>query len=102
MEVTHSIRYIRRIKVMNCHTLVSPGIGATVVTFEPFKVFMRLDFPTFGYPISPTLICFRSLCRDENCRRRDMSWPLPKELVIEEWNAKVGTSFDKWRTHAAW
>jgi hypothetical protein len=31
-----------------------------------------------------------------------MSDPLPKELVMDAWKAKVGYSLDRARTHAAW
>ena len=35
--------------VMYCHTLVSPGIGATLHTFFFLKVLITELFPTFGY-----------------------------------------------------
>lgn len=40
------------------------------------------DFPVFGYPMKPTLICLRSECREENWRSSAMSEPLPKEFVM--------------------
>lgn len=69
---------------MYCHTLVSPGIGATVQTFffrtaavscsdlrwtglrlylGDIRVLMIEDFPVFGYPMKPTEICFRFECK---------------------------------------
>lgn len=48
------------------------------------------DFPVFGYPMKPTDICLRSECKAENCRRREISEPFPKEFVIEAWKASVG------------
>lgn len=51
---------------MYCQTLVSPGMGATVQTFFFLSVLMMLDFPTFGYPMKPTEICFLSEWRTEN------------------------------------
>jgi hypothetical protein len=61
-----------------------------VQTFLFRNVLIIDDFPVLGYPIKPTDTCFRSECRDENCRRRAMSEPFPNELVIEAWKARVG------------
>ena len=61
-----SIKKTRRINVMYCHTFVSPGTGAALQTIFFFKVLITEDFPTFGYPIKPTDICFFSLCNCEN------------------------------------
>ena len=41
-----------------CQTFVSPGIGATLQTLVFLRVLITELFPTFGYPINPTLICF--------------------------------------------
>ena len=76
--------------VMYCHTFVSPGIGATVQTFFFRSVLIMEDFPVFGYPIKPTETCLRSEWREENWRRREMREPLPKEFVMDAWNASVG------------
>lgn len=48
------------------------------------------DFPVLGYPMNPTEICFLSEWREENWRRSEMREPLPKEFVIDAWNARVG------------
>ena len=40
--------------------------------------------------MKPTEICLRSEWREENCRRSWMREPLPKEFVMEAWNARVG------------
>ena len=85
-----SIKYIRFISVIYCQILVSPGIGATVHTFFFRNVLMIEDLPVLGYPMKPTEICFRSEWRDENWRRREIREPLPKELVMDAWNASVG------------
>ena len=85
-----SIRYIRRVRVMYCQTLVSPGIGATLQTLPFLSVFMTLLLPTLGYPIKPTDICFLSECSCENCRSSWIRDPLPKEWFGDAWNAKVG------------
>lgn len=37
----------------------------------------------------------------ENCRRRLIKDPFPKDLLMEAWNARQGCSFDSNRTHAA-
>lgn len=42
------MRYIRFINVMYCHTLVSPGIGATVQTFFFLRVLIIEDLPVLG------------------------------------------------------
>ena len=89
-------------RVMYCQTFVSPGIGATVQTRFFRKVLMMLDFPVFGYPMRPTDICLREECSELNCRNNVISEPLPKEFVIEAWNANVGYSFDNIRTHCAY
>lgn len=52
--------------------------------------------------MNPTETCCRSECRDENCLRSWIREPLPKELLIEAWNARVGWSLDRCRTQAAW
>lgn len=93
-----SIRYIRRVNVMYCQTLmrdeiqitltivylivrtfVSPGTGATRQTLPLLSVLITLLFPTFGYPTKPTEICFLSECSCENCLSSCMSEPFPKE-----------------------
>lgn len=86
---------------MYCHTLVSPGIGATVHTFFFRKVLMIEDLPVLGYPMNPTEICLRSECKEENCLNNWIKEPLPKEFVMDAWNASVGRDFDKCLTHAA-
>ena len=43
------MRNTRFIKVIYCHTLVSPGTGAALHTAFFFKALMTDDFPTFGY-----------------------------------------------------
>lgn len=43
-----SIKYIRFISVMYCHTFVSPGMGAMVQTFFLRSVLMMEDFPVLG------------------------------------------------------
>lgn len=70
-------------------------MGATVATFFAFRVLIKLDFPQFGYPMMPTEICFLSRCKDEYCLRSDISWPFPKGLLTDAWNARVGTSRDR-------
>lgn len=42
-------------------TFVSPAIGATLQTFLERRVLITELFPTFGYPMKPTLICFLSV-----------------------------------------
>lgn len=76
-------------------------MGATVQTRFFRNVFMMDDLPVFGYPMKPTEICFREEWRVENCRSRVMREPLPKEFVMDAWNASVGYSLDKSRTHWA-
>jgi hypothetical protein len=71
-------------------TLVSPGIGATLHTFPLLSVLMTLLFPTLGYPINPTDICFLSECNWENCRKSWIKVPLPKLWFGEAWKAIVG------------
>lgn len=93
--------YIRFIKLTYCHTLVSPGMGATVHTFFLSKVLIMDDFPVFGPPTRPTEICFLSECKLENCLRSWMREPLPNELVMLAWNARVGYSLERCRTQAA-
>jgi hypothetical protein len=73
---------MRFINVMYCQTFVSPGIGAVVHTFFLRRVLMIEDFPVFGYPIKPTEICFRELCKEENCRSREIRVPFPKLFVM--------------------
>ena len=80
-------------------TFVSPGIGATFTTFFAFSVLMMELLPTFGYPINPTEICFLSTCSLPNWRRMLISGPLPKELVMEAWKARVGYSALSMATH---
>lgn len=70
-------------------------------TFFFRSVLMMEDLPVFGYPMKPTEICLRSEWSDENCRRSWIREPLPKEFVIEAWKARVGYSFERWRTHDA-
>ncbi len=84
---------------MYCHTLVSPAIGATLHTFFFLNALMTELLPVFGYPINPTLICFRSLCSLPNCRKSWMRAPLPNGFVRLAWNAKVGCSWDKIAIH---
>ena len=52
-----SIRKIRFIRAIYCHTFVSPGIGAALQHFLPIKELITLDLPVFGYPMTPTDIC---------------------------------------------
>ena len=87
---------------MYCQTLVSPGIGATVHTFFFRRVLIILDLPVLGYPIKPTEICLRAEWRDENWRRSWIREPLPKELVMEAWKARVGYSLERERTQEAY
>lgn len=47
-EETHCNLLILFINEMYCHTLVSPGIGATVQTFFFFRVLMMELLPTLG------------------------------------------------------
>lgn len=51
--------------------------------------------------MKPTEICRLSECSAENCRRREIKDPLPKELLMEAWKASVGYSFESNRTHEA-
>lgn len=60
------------------------------------------DFPVLGYPINPTDTCLRSECRAENWRRSWIKDPLPNELLMEAWKARVGWSLDNARTQAAY
>jgi hypothetical protein len=46
---------------MYCQVLVIPGIGATLQQAVFIRELITDDFPTFGYPINPTLIDFFSL-----------------------------------------
>jgi len=46
---------------MYYQTLVYPGIGADLHTPLDLIVLITDDFPTFGYPINPTLTVFLSL-----------------------------------------
>lgn len=92
---------MRFINVTYCQTFVSPAIGATLHTFFLRRVFIIEDLPVFGYPMSPTLICFRSEWRAENWRSIWIKEPLPNELFTDAWKARVGNSFDSARTHAA-
>jgi hypothetical protein len=80
---------------MYCQILVSPGIGAVLQTTFLRNVFIMEDFPVFGYPMKPTETCFLSEWRSANCRSKAIKEPLPKEFVIDEWNAKVGFSLDR-------
>lgn len=89
-------------RVIYCHTFVSPGMGATVHTFFFFRVLMILDFPTFGYPIKPTDICFLSEWRTENCRSSWIKAPFPKELLIDACIAIVGADRERCLTHRAY
>lgn len=95
------MRKIRRIRVIYCQTFVSPGIGATLQTFFLRRVLIILDLPVFGYPMSPTETCFRSLCRTENWRSSWMREPFPNEFVMEAWKARVGYSLERRRTQEA-
>jgi len=72
-----------------------------VQTFFFRRVLMMEDLPELGYPIRPTEICFLSLWRVENCRRSWIREPLPKELVIEAWKARVGYDLERRRTQEA-
>ena len=96
-----SMRYIRFINVIYCHTFVSPGIGAVVHTFFLRRVLIIEDFPVLGYPMKPTEICFLELCRDENCRNNEINVPFPKLFVRLAWKARVGYSCDRIFTHLA-
>ena len=48
---------------MYCHTLVSPGTGATLQTFFVRSVLITLLLPTLGYPTKPTEMACLSLAR---------------------------------------
>jgi hypothetical protein len=61
-----------------------------VQTFFFLSVLMILLFPTFGYPIRPTEICFLSEWRTENCRKSWIKDPFPNELLMDAWKAMVG------------
>ena len=65
-------------------------MGATVQTFFLRRVLMMDDLPVLGYPMNPMEICLRSECSEENWRRSCMRDPLPKEFVMDAWNASVG------------
>ena len=52
-------------------------------TFFFLSVLMILLFPTFGYPIRPTEICFLSEWRTENCRKSWIKDPFPNELLMD-------------------
>lgn len=95
------MRYIRRVRVMYCHTLVSPGIGAVLHTGFFRNVLIMDDLPELGYPMKPAEICLRSAWRMANWRRRAMSEPLPKEFVMLAWKARVGYSSDNNFTQVA-
>mmetsp|Transcript_8104 Transcript_8104/g.23309 ORF Transcript_8104/g.23309 Transcript_8104/m.23309 type:complete len:207 (-) Transcript_8104:219-839(-) len=88
-----SMRDIRLKSVTYCQILVSPGMGATLQLFLEMRVLMTLDFPTLGYPTTPTLICFLSSWSFPNCRNMLIKAPLPKACVNDAWNAIVGLSF---------
>ena len=77
-------------------------MGAVLQTTFLRKVFIMEDFPVLGYPMKPTETCFLSEWRIANWRNNAIKEPLPKEFVIDAWNAKVGCSFDKCRTHVAY
>lgn len=50
----------------------------------------------------PMEISFRSLAWSvENCLRRLIKDPFPKDLLMEAWNARQGCSLDSNRTQAA-
>lgn len=84
------MRYILLVKVIYCQTLVSPGIGAALHTFFSFKVFITLDFPTFGYPTNPILIFFLSRWKISNCLNKFMRDPFPNGFVMDDLKAMVG------------
>lgn len=52
--------------------------------------------------MKPTEICFLSECNEENWRRSWIREPLPNELLIEAWKARVGQSLDNVATHRAY
>ena len=79
---------------MYCHTLVSPGIGATLHTFLDRNVLMTDDLPTFGYPTKPTDIYCLSVLILASCRKSPRRDPLPNGLLMEAWKAMVGYSLD--------
>merc|ERR1712226_424988 len=81
---------IRLNKDTYCQIFVSPGMGATLQDFFDKSVFMTELLPTFGYPMTPTDICFLSSCSFPNCRRRLIRAPFPKACVMEAWKAIVG------------
>mmetsp|Transcript_1816 Transcript_1816/g.2433 ORF Transcript_1816/g.2433 Transcript_1816/m.2433 type:complete len:308 (-) Transcript_1816:224-1147(-) len=87
-----SMRDMRLKRDMYCHILVSPGMGATLHDFLEMRVLMTDDFPTLGYPTTPTLISFLSSWSLPNCRRRAMRAPFPKACVMLAWKAMVGRS----------
>ena len=64
---------------------------------------MEFSWRSTYYPIMPMEISFLSLAwRVENCRRRLIKDPFPKDLLMEAWNARQGCSFDSNRTQAAY
>ena len=90
---------MRLVSVIYYQTLVSPGIGALLQTFFYFKELIMEDFPTFGYPMKPTLMCFLSLCKLSNYLSRLIKDPFPKGLFKEAWYASVGYSLLRYLSH---
>src|SRR5690349_9897422 len=86
---------------VNDVTFVSPGTGATVHTFFWRTVLIMELFPVFGYPMNPTEICFLSAWSLLNWRSNWIKEPLPKELLMLAWKARVGYSLERTFTHLA-
>lgn len=51
----------------SCIDLVKPGVAPTLTTWHLFKLLMRLLLPTFGRPITPTVIDFL-ICHFKRCK----------------------------------
>src|SRR5436190_12990685 len=89
-------------KARGVRTLVSPGTGATRHTLPLLRVLITLLFPTFGYPMNPTEICFLSEWSWANWRKSWIREPLPKEWFGEAWNAIVGNCGVRYCMYLAW
>lgn len=76
-------------------------MGADLQTILLLRVLITEDFPTFGYPINPTLIVFLSLWKLSYYLRRLIKLPFPNEFVVLEWKARVGYSLERYLTHFA-
>jgi hypothetical protein len=70
--------------VWKCFVL--PGVDETLTFFSPIRELMVLDFPTFGYPTSPTTILggdlpslsAKSLVGDPNCQKHAVTVPITR------------------------